>query len=755
MDDEFQELNRLPNAKTKTKIRGIADYVLIIRDRWLLALTLALPFSLGYTYKETNVAEFYSSSASFRLIPPPAILNLQKVDRDQQVQSLISKHIDGLNSQELRVNITQKLSENPEHKSILLAPYLRDGIPLGLGNTITYNVSVSGPNEGRPRFTITSTSRSAKGAQIIADTVQSEYEKLHNSRKSQKVESVRNLLEVLLENRVLEENRIAKEMSEFKRKHQIPFLEDEKKVTFSRKSQYQNEITRSNLEQIKIKTLLKQIINIRVNIDAQNDSLKSADIENDIALIKEFFEIDAIESFGNVPSLRKSLYELEKQRRDYQEIEPGYLDKHPKMLQNARQVKEVKKYLTNEVQSAIEDLRDNLVELQNQETEFSRVMLQVQLESRELSEIEEQLNNYNRELSVVRLSTDQIHKRLNDVKIEQALPSEQDEPLHKENFASLPSAPFTPDKIAIRKKGMMIFFGLFFLIPILFEFIDNRVKSPWDVDVFIGRDLIGGIPKISQVEETERPLIVGNDLDDGLTESFRSMYSKIQMNSHADYPKVILVTSAIPSEGKSLISANLAFSCANHGRKTILIDFDLRRPGLHKFCGVSNENGLLTLINEAKHGIDKVRACAGESLHQIHENLSVLPSGGKTRAATEMLESSEFDLVFNFLREQADVIIVDSPPIGLFPDSLAIARKVEEVLFVTRYGKVSRKVAKSLIENIEETGANLLGVVLNDLPQKKTPGYYYSGYYGYGYFRYKYYNKYYGKEKEESKELSV
>ena len=84
----------------------------------------------------------------------------------------------------------------------------------------------------------------------------------------------------------------------------------------------------------------------------------------------KFFEIDAIESFGNVPTLRKSLYDLEKQRRDFQETEPGYLDRHPKMLQNARQVKEVKKYLTNEVQSAIEDLRDNLVELQNQEIEF-------------------------------------------------------------------------------------------------------------------------------------------------------------------------------------------------------------------------------------------------------------------------------------------------------------------------------------------------------------------------------------------------
>ena len=92
-----------------------------------------------------------------------------------------------------------------------------------------------------------------------------------------------------------------------------------------------------------------------------------------------------------------------------------------------------------------------------------------------------------------------------------------------------------------------------------------------------------------------------------------------------------------------------------------------------------------------------------------------------------------------------------TPPIGLFPDSLAIARKAEEVLFVTRYGKVARRIVKNLIESIEETGAKVLGVVLNDLPQKKTPGYYYSGYYGYGYFRYKYYNKYYGKSDSEDK----
>ena len=145
------------------------------------------------------------------------------------------------------------------------------------------------------------------------------------------------------------------------------------------------------------------------------------------------------------------------------------------------------------------------------------------------------------------------------------------------------------------------------------------------MEVFIGKDLIAGIPKISEVDEIERPLIVGNDLDDGLTESFRSMYSRIQMNSLTDYPKSILITSAIPSEGKSLISANLAYSCANHGRKTILIDFDLRRPGLHKFCDLENNKGLVTLINQAARNPETIDSSIQGTAHEIHPNLFILP----------------------------------------------------------------------------------------------------------------------------------
>ena len=749
MEEEVSNSDSIGSSRSKSKTKGIAEIILIIRDRWLLAVALALPFSLAYVYINFQDTEYFSSSSSFRLLPPPAVLNLQKVDRDTQVQGLVAKHREGLNSQELRAGVIQKISDNPEFKSIMLAPYLRDGIPVKIESTVAYSINVTPPSDGRPRFIISATSRSPKGAMLVADIVQVEYEKLHKSRKSQQVESVRDLLENLLKQSLEKEQFLGEEMSLYKKDLGLPFIEDEKKDSAVRKSQYSSEVTSSKLEQIKIDSLLRQVLQIQARIGTRANSSRSQDIDNDIAVIKDFFEIDAIENYGNVPNLRQTLYDLEKSRQRYEEGSTGYLERHPKMLENARQVQEIKSSLIVEVTSAIEDLKDKRIQLIAQEKEFQQAMNKVQQESMKLSDIEEWLVNKGRELAVVRTSTDQIQRRLNEVRIEQALPSEQEEPLHKEQFAFLPGAPFTPDKAKIRNNGLYIFVGLFFAIPICLEFVDNRVKSPFDVEVFIGKDLIAGIPKISDVEEIQRPLIVGNDLDDGLTESFRSMYGKIQMNSLTDYPKSILITSAIPSEGKSLISANLAYSCANHGRKTILIDFDLRRPGLHKFCDLENKKGLVTLINEAARNPETIDSSIQSTAHEIHPNLFILPSGGKTRAATEMLEQKEFDIVLAALRREFDVIIVDSPPIGLFPDSLAIARKVDEVLFVTRYGKVSRKVAKNLVENLEDTGVNVLGVVLNDLPQKKTPGYYYSGYYGYGYFRYKYYNKYYGKDKGE------
>jgi succinoglycan biosynthesis transport protein ExoP len=730
------------------KNKTVSEFLLILRDRWLLAVTLALPFSLAYVYKELQVPEMYQSSSSFVLIPPPKILNLQKVDRDQQVNGLISKHLDGLNSQELRMNVIARINENSDYKTELLAPYLSDGTPMKIQNIVTYNVSVSSPSEGRPRFKVNSQSRTGKGAMIIADLVQKEYDKLNSIKKTEQVQTAKGILELLLDKSLMEEDRILKEISDIKESNDIPFIEDEKKVNSSKKSQFQAKITASKLDQIQINSILRQILDIRKRISSNKESSKDStntgvDVESNIAQIKQYFEIDVIESFGSIPSLRQKLLEHELQRKTYVETGTGYGPNHPKMIENARQVQEVQELLGKEVTLAIEDLRDRHIQLDAQEREFMGAMDKVQSESRRLGHIEEAISKAERTLAVVRSSTDIIRKRLDDVRIEAALPSEQDDPLQKDQLAFVPGSPYSPDYNKIKQQGVLIFVGIFLVIPIALEVIDNRIKSPWDIETFVGEDLLTGIQKISEIDELRRPKIVGDDLDDSLTESFRSMYGKIQMNSQVTGSKSILVTSAIPSEGKSLISANFAHTCANHGSKTILIDFDLRRPGLHNFCDESNDEGVMTILNTPNATEEEVTDKIKKVLCSIHPNLYLLPSGGKTRAATEIIEKKEFELLLTCLKKLADVVIFDSPPAGLFPDSIALARKTDEVLFVTRYGKVSRHVVKRLIGDLKATGANILGVILNDLPSKKATGYYYSGYYGYGYYRYKYYSKYY------------
>ena len=743
MNEDFEEMNPLPTRTAATpKLKGVFEYLLIIRDRWLLAIALSLPISLGYVYKEYQEPELYQTSSTFRVEPPLSIINnMQPVDRDKYSARIVGRHLEAMRSGELRNRIIKAIEADDKAKAKLLAPYIRDGgPPPSVAQVLNYSVSLTG--EGTPILRITAIARNGEGAAMVANLAQDEYEQIHQSRKGKKHDTAISFLEAQMNKSRKEEQEIDQAIHKFKINNNLAYIEDEKKDAAARKSEYQGAITGAQVDKLRIQSTLRQIIAVRGRVEQATKALKNNDhtrTDAEMERYKEYFEISAIEAYGNVQTLRQKLLDLETTRKEY---DRKYLERHPMMIGNTLAIQELHRLLRLEVYTAIEDLTNRVAELASQESEFEKAMDSVQKESQGLDRIETQINDMHREKDVHRQTYNTMLNRLNEVRVTRELPQEEDDPLRRGDLALVSTIPISPDKAAIRNKGMLIFAGCFILIPILFEFIDNRVKSPWDVEVFIGRDLIAGIPKISTIKEADRPLIVGNELDDGLMESFRSMYSRIQMNSQIDYPETMLITSAIPSEGKSLLAANLAYSCANHGRRTILLDFDLRRPGLHKFCGISNDRGLLTLINEihGEHGTEAER----NTLTEIYPNLYVLPSGGKTRAATEMLERADFDILLNNLKKLCDILIIDSPPVGLFPDSMAMARKADEVLFVTRYGKVARKVVKNLLAKVAETDTNILGIVLNDLPEKKTPGYYYAGYYGYGYFRYKYYSKYYG-----------
>ncbi len=719
----------LPPAATTTpsgnsaRFRGVMDLLLIIRDRWIWGLVIALPISLLFAYKELNVPKLFISSSTFIFEPPKNILNLSPVERDDFSKQVLGQHVQRLQTTEFKERVLTSLSN--EEKESMLRPYRSlnaesntNYIPPLFNLISNYDVSMGGSHV--PVITIQARSlHDGVGAGIIANKVQSEYPNHIKSRRNQVDTTAVAFLREQLEEMTQEEKNVDQKRDEFKRSKNIVSIETDREFIVSAMRSIKASISESKVEKLKIQTVLLQILR--------------ASQEN-----KNLFFIEDIASFRNVQQYRDRIVSL---KHNLKKLELRYLELHPNILENLAETREFEGLLDGEVEMAIKTLEQKIVTISEREEQYQTELRKVQLESQKLDRIEIDYRVIEREREAKTALRDSMLKRINDIEI---LSEMDDSALRPGTPAGTPMTPVEPNPSQIIQKTIGVFFMAFFFIPIGLEFLDNRVKSPWDVEIFMGRDMLAGIPRISLVSETNRPLIVAQDLDESLVESFRGLYSRIQMNSDNIYPKSILVTSAVPSEGKSLLAANLAHSFANHGRKTLLLDFDLRRPGLHKICGLSNDRGLLTYVQELQ--ANPSASLNMEDIPEVYPNLRLLPSGGKTRTATELLEKMAFTSLFTKLKREFDVILIDSSPVGLFPDSHALATKVDDLIFVSRYSKVGRRTAKTMLEKLDETGARILGVVLNDLPEKKSSSYYYNyGYYGYGYgyYRYKYYNKYY------------
>ena len=207
-----------------------------------------------------------------------------------------------------------------------------------------------------------------------------------------------------------------------------------------------------------------------------------------------------------------------------------------------------------------------------------------------------------------------------------------------------------------------------------------------------------------------------------ISEDIRTIRTNLQFTSVDEDSKVLLITSSVPGEGKSFISANLATSLAQNGKKVILIDSDLRLGRVHKVFGTSNLIGLSNLLIE-------------QDLDDYHKyiqktevpNLYVIPRGVVPPNPSELLNSTNTKKIIEILKQKFDYVIFDSAPVNLLPDSLIVASLADRVILVAaaNYTKIDDlSKAKKALEKVD---ANLAGVILNRTPQVKRGRY--SSYY--------------------------
>jgi capsular exopolysaccharide synthesis family protein len=263
--------------------------------------------------------------------------------------------------------------------------------------------------------------------------------------------------------------------------------------------------------------------------------------------------------------------------------------------------------------------------------------------------------------------------------------------------------------------------GLGLAFAFFVAFIDDRVKSAFDIESVIGLPLIGIIPQIKKMEQPDKAQIVINNADRQVSEAFLTLHSSLRLKDESKNAQCILVTSTIPGEGKSFTTTNLALTFAAHGERVAIIDCDLRKPNVHKSFRLENRKGIIDI-------------CAGTAtiddvvIRGVHPNLDVITTGGRAKSPTQVLNGKNFELMIADLRKRYDRIFFDTPPLAAVSDAMVVLPLVDGSVFTIFFNKVRRKAAQFSAKKLSEANVPVFGAVLNGL-NLAVSGYYYAQYY--------------------------
>ncbi len=288
-------------------------------------------------------------------------------------------------------------------------------------------------------------------------------------------------------------------------------------------------------------------------------------------------------------------------------------------------------------------------------------------------------------------------------------------------------APASPKKAINLALGLLLGFGLGIGLASLRRLLDNTIKNEDDLQ---GTPLLAAIG--FDVLADEKPLVTQIGRYAARTEAFRTLRTNLQFLSPDSHPQVIVVTSALPGEGKSTSAINLALSLSQAGARTILVEADLRRPKVPVYLELSTmAEGMSELISGQK----KMSAASLKSLVKIEDisGLNILLSGKVPPNPSELLGSAKFDELIALLRKQYEYVIIDCPPLLPVTDAAVVAAKADGAVLIVHAGVTKKPHFIGSRDAVTAVGSTILGVVINKIPEASLE---YEYGYRYGYPRY-------------------
>jgi succinoglycan biosynthesis transport protein ExoP len=694
--------------------RTLRDYYIILRERIWVSLPIALVVALGFFYVQARKTPIYEAVASLQFEKPETVVTSQGVvDPSVRSDLDLNTYIHDINSNKVRSNVIASFT--PAEQAILqraAVKRLPPGTPPPPVAALVGSVDAE-PLRNSYLITITARNEDPEAAALIANRYVDEFMNyLFESVGGKNEEAVTYLKSRALELQKLSE-KAEGDLQDYMRQHNLVSLDKSIDIVSDRLKSVNTALTSARLEMLSTQELVQEVADFR----------KQG---------KDLLEISYIATHGSVPSLKTQLSEAEQNQALLME---RYLERHPKVIDNADKIAITKLQLKKAVDLAIADLDTRLAAANDSVAALEKEYASQEAQELSLRALSVDFNSLQSKATVAKSYYMEILDRLQQTTTFKNLDKISLHPLDK---ATVPGAPISPNIPSITRTSIGLGVIVFLAIAIGLGFVDDRIKSAWDVESFIGVHLLGIIPQLGSVPDEDK--VVLSDLaagDEAGNEAFLGLYSSVKIQSKLDFPKSMLITSTIPGEGKTLISCNLAACFARHGKKTLLMDCDLRRPMLHRHFRQQNTAGIISWFEQGAHIEADVLTNPELGIVKLGENLWLLTSGGRSKSPTELLENPVFPQLLERLKKQFDLVVIDSPPMGAVTDATLIAERADEVVYVCRFNRAYRKHIKLYIKALREGKNEVLGIVLNGLSPRRIE--YYSNY-----RYYRSYKKYYG-----------
>ncbi|MCU0792393.1 MAG: polysaccharide biosynthesis tyrosine autokinase [Opitutaceae bacterium] len=679
--------------------RSLNDYLLILRERiWYVVVVFLVVFSsaLVYTFSQTKI---YESQASVQVLRQDARVMQSESVVDSTVRSTedLNTLVKVLESSLIIKRVADRITG--EELRQFMAPYEKGrwGDPLTPLEVLGYNRTIT---PLRLSLVVQVSYRhpdpviAAKIANMFVDEFLQWNARVRIDESMRAVED----LQIRAEQQRKRVEEQANELQSYREKNDMVSLDQRKDIVTETLKQLNMLATQTQYQLKEAETRWQQVQQRQQN-------------KGDLA------ELPFI---AQNPIISQLTQQIAARKIEIAQMRERYRDRHPVMIQANNNLAQSERELERALASAASTIKAEYESALRNDQEARKQLDEASKDTLALDRLAVQYQAKEREFKINEEILAQLIARMREVNMQATMENSG----ARKVDPAVPSAAnrYVEPRIALNiGVGVVGGLGLGLAFAFFVAFIDDRVKSSFDIESVVGLSLLGIIPQIKKMEQPDKAQIVVNNADRQVAEAFLTLHSSLRLRDDSKDAKVILTTSTIPGEGKSFTTTNLALTYAAHGDRVCVVDCDLRKPNIHKSFRRENLKGVIDVCSGAATLDDVV-------MKEVHPNLDVIPTGGRAKNPTQILNNKSFEIMISDLRKRYDRVFIDTPPLAAVSDALVVLPLVDGSIFTIFFNKVRRKAAQAAARRLLESNVTCYGAVLNGL-NLAVSGYYYAQYY--------------------------